>query len=317
MMNISRRHFYSTAYMFTMALTVFLTGAASLPATLFAAPYSAKVFTGIVYKEVGDQKILLNLALPVDENGNLRENAPLCIWIDSGCWYSGGPGAGGMWGKWKVLERGCAVASVSTRSLSTDCFPAQIEDVKAAVRFLRAHAEEYKIDKKRIAVSGASSGGHLSNMLAMPDEFRLFDVGENLEESSQANVVVDFYGPTDFPTVLTRHVGVECIYLALGDEKKQGRKVSDMTPELLAAAKKYSPITYISQKSAPTLILHGAVDPTVPVSQSCLYYEALHSLGVRTEIFLCNTGVHNISTLGEPEVIQKKVFEFLGWEELK
>ncbi len=284
---------------------------------VWAQAWSAKVQRDVVYKEVDGKKILLNIALPVDENGKTRENAPLLIWIDSGCWYSDKPGNGGVWGMMKLWERGCAVASVSTRSLATDAFPAQIEDVKAAVRFLRAHAEEYGIDKNRIAVSGASSGGHLSNMLGMSDEFRLFDVGENLEESSQANVVINFYGPTDFSVLLDRYVGVECIYLALGDKPRKERTLADMTPEMKEIALKCSPITYVTGKSAPTLTFHGVMDTIVPVSQGALYYEALKSRGVRTELWTSNTGVHDIGTLGESELLARKILEFIGWEELK
>lgn len=312
-MLLSRRNFLG---LLLLGL-VLLTGVFHCPAGALAESWKPKVLTGITYKEVNGQKIQLNLGLPMDESGNLRKGAPLMVWLDSGCWYSGKPGNGGIWAKFGVLQRGCAIASVSTRSLATDAFPAQIEDVKAAIRFLRAHADEYGIDKNRIAVSGASSGGHLSNMLAMADDFRLFDVGENLDQSSQANVVVDFYGPTDFPTVLSRHVGTECIYLALGDQKRENRKIEDVTPEMMQAAKKFSPITYVSAKSAPTIILHGAIDPVVPVSQGALYYEALRWNGVRAQIFVTNTGVHKISTLGSDAELFRKIFDFIGWEELK
>ncbi len=284
---------------------------------VWAQAWSAKVQRNVVYKEANGKKILLNIILPVDENGKTRENAPLLIWIDSGCWYSDKPGNGGIWEMMKLWERGCAVASVSTRSLTTDAFPAQIEDVKAAVRFLRARAKEYGIDKKRIAVSGVSSGGHLSNMLGMSDESRLFDVGENLEESSQANVVINFFAPTDFSVFLDRHVGVECIYLALGDKTREGRTLADMTPEMKERALKYSPITYVTEKSAPTLTFHGMMDTIVPVSQGTLYYEALRSRGVRSELWISNTGVHDLGTLGDFKMLERKILEFIGWEELK
>jgi len=282
-----------------------------------AKEWKARVLRNITYKTTDEQEIKLNIGLPEDSKGNLREGAPLFVWIDSGCWFSSGPGNGGLWAHYDLISRGCAIASVATRSLETDSFPAQIEDVKAAIRFLRAHADEYKIDKNRVCVSGASSGGHLANMLSMSDDQRLFDVGENLEESSQANVVINFYGPTDFPVAISRQVCAGCIYPALGDPKIMNRTLDDVTPELLEAAKKYSPITYVTEKTAPTFTLQGAMDPTVGVSQAGLYTEALRLAKVRTKLFISNTGVHNIATLGTKEELGKMIFEFVGWEEVK
>ncbi len=280
-----------------------------------SAEWKTRALKNVVYKEVDGKQIKLNLFLPEDENGNLRENAPLMIWLDSGCWYSGEPGGGGEWASFNPNQRGIALASVSTRSLTTDIFPAQIEDVKAAVRFLRAHAAEYHLDKTRFAVSGASSGGHLSLMLGMSDEFRLFDVGENLQESSQANVVIDFFGPADFSN-LTVAVGYECIYLVLGDQTRQGRKVEDLSIGLLEKAKKYSPITYASEKYAPTLILHGTNDWIVPITHSAVFYQKLHSLGVRCQLYVQNGGEHKVQSLGEAGALHAMISEFIGWEEL-
>ena len=301
---------------------LFLALLCALSVVFYAAPGSAKewkarVLRNITYNTTDEQEIKLNIALPEDSKGNLREGAPLFVWIDSGCWYSKGPGNGGFWAHYGLIGRGCAVASVATRSLENACFPAQIEDVKAAIRFLRAHADEYKIDKNRICVSGASSGGHLSNMLSMSDEQRIFDVGDNLEESSQANVVINFYGPTDFVNAVTRTVCTSCIYPALGDPKVHGRTMDDVTPELIESAKKYSPITYVTSKTAPTFTLHGAMDTTVGLSQAALYNEALRLAKVRCKLFISNTGVHSIPTLGSKEELGAMIFEFIGWEELK
>ena len=112
----------------------------------------------VVYKKVGDREIKLNLYRPVDQDGKVVAGTPLLIWLDSGCWYSDKPGNGGLWRMMDALKKDFAIASVSHRPITEAPFPAPIEDVRAAVRFLRKHAADYGYDPNRIAVSGASSG---------------------------------------------------------------------------------------------------------------------------------------------------------------
>ena len=85
-----------------------------------------------------------------------------------------------------------------TRLSQHAVFPAQLQDCKAAVRWLRAHGAEFGLDPERVAVGGASAGGHLAAMVGATGHTRAFDVGEHLDVSSRAQAVVDFFGPTDF-----------------------------------------------------------------------------------------------------------------------
>ena len=280
-----------------------------------AAKFPAKVVRDIVYKTVEGEQLKLNLFLPL-KDGKQGENVPLLLWMDSGCWYSSNkPGSGGFWASAKALEKGFAVASVTHRTLGKgNVFPSQIEDVRAAVRFLRAHAKEYGLDPNRFAASGASSGGHLSAMLGVPD--KIFDVGENLEFSGQVNCVVEFYGPAS-PYIWVNNPPksvASCMYLVLGVGKDQLKPIIENVDAINPMAKKCSPMTYVNADFAPTLILHGVMDTTVPVSQSVLFYESLLKAKVRTQLVINNTGVHQIKSLGSTSDLTKIIFDFIEWK---
>lgn len=274
--------------------------------------------TDIVYKKVGDREIKLNLYLPL-KDGQTLKGEPLLIWLDTGCWYSDAPGNGGIWGgwnKWEAIKRGFAVASVSHRPISEASFPAPMEDVRAAVRFLRKHADEYGYDPDRFAAAGASSGGHLSLTLGISDEKTPFNVGDNLDVSGQVQRVIDYYGPADLAVVFDRYAkeAIDCIYLAVGMPREAADKANaEQYAELQARAVKYSPITYVDKNFAPTLILHGTNDTIVPFSQSALMYERFRIEGVRTQLVVSDGGVHDITTLFSADLMKREIYEFLQW----
>ena len=279
------------------------------------APNGVREERGIVYKTADGQDLKLNLFLPTYD-GVPGDKVPLLIWLDSGCWYSNGPGNGGYWSTLKALEKGFAVASVGHRSLSGPfVFPAQIEDVRHAVQFLRSRAKEYGLDPDRFAASGASSGGHLSSTLGLSDKNFVFD-RKDIPCSGQVNAVIEFYGPAacdrwiaDPPYVIP-----DCMYQALGAKKTDGKPLAEQADALADAAKKYAPRNYIDADFAPTFVLHGVMDKTVPVSQGVLFYETLKKAGVRTRLYISNTGVHDINSLGTPEELGPMIFDFLGWK---
>ena len=266
----------------------------------------------IVYKTVDGQDICLNLFCPT-AGGEQVAPAPLLIDMISGGWVSGAPASGGFWRETGALEKGYAIASVSHRSVTPECvFPAQIEDVKAAVRFLRAHAEEYGLDPNRFAALGASSGGHMASMLGLSDEFREFDVGENLDQSSQIQVVFDLCCTADMEFYLKRSPDQvpAPVYHVLGTQKRTDVPYDEQAAPLLEKARKYSPITYVNANFSPTLILQGAQDDAVLPSQSCLFYEALKKVGVRTELYIDNTKGHTAEFFTREEKA-KLMYDFL------
>jgi hypothetical protein len=164
----------------------------------FAQTAGVKSHRDLVYVEGGHERHKLDLYLPEKADGPL----PLIIWVHGGGWQNGSkdgcpPLRGGY------IERGYAVASINYRLSGHAVFPAQIEDCKAAIRWLRAHAKEYGLDAKRFGVWGSSAGGHLVALLGTSGDVKEFDVGANLDQSSRVQAVCDYYGPTDFTVFVT------------------------------------------------------------------------------------------------------------------
>ena len=306
------RRFFCQA---TLALLAATTFTIAVPSRVNADEPEYQAISDIVYKQVGDRKITLNLFMPV-KDGQIVKGRPLLIYLDSGCWYSGEPGNGGVWTDLGARERGFAIASVSHRPINEAQFPAPMEDVRAAVRFLRKHASEYGYDPDRFAVCGCSSGGNLSLSLGISDEKSPFNVGDNLDVSGQVQVVVDFFGPSDFKDVFTRYPNqaIDCIYDACGFKRDAAKPDDPNHAALMEKAVFYSPITYVDENYAPTILLQGTVDPLVPLSQSALMFEKIAVHGVRSRIVVTNGGVHNPGTLGSRDDRIREIFDFLEWK---
>jgi acetyl esterase/lipase len=181
-------------------------------------------------------------------------------------------------------------------------FPAQLEDVKCAVRSFRANAEQYGIDPDRIGVWGPSAGGHLVNMLGVTDPAAGFERGEYLDQSSRVQAVVDLFGPADLTIDFSRtFVNLKASVFANYD---------------LAKA---SPITYISPDDPPFLILQGDRDRVVPLSQSQLLYEAMIAGGMQAELVVVKDGDHGFTdpnTTPNREEITAMIVKFFE-EQLK
>lgn len=274
--------------------------------------YKVKPVRNIVYKIVDGQTLTLNLFLP-EKNGQTRQHAPLLIHCDSGGWYSGDPGGGGKWMELGAVEKGFAVASVPHRSAKKYRFPSQIEDVKAAVRFLRAHAGEYGLDKSRFAAMGFSSGGHIASMLGIPDRVKTFDVGENLGESSQVQAVFNFFSTTSIDFMLKHNKCVDPIYNVLGAMAYKDKPADQIPLEIMELAKRCSPLTYAASDFAPIINFYGVKDPAIPPSQGCLLHEQLLLKGVKSRLIIANEGVHDANSVISPQELGKLVWEFLDW----
>jgi acetyl esterase/lipase len=225
----------------------------------------------LIYVEGGHERHKLDLYLPEKAGGPL----PLIIWVHGGGWQNGSkdgcpPLRGGY------IESGYAVASINYRLSGHAVFPAQIEDCKAAIRWLRAHSKEFGLDAKRFGVWGSSAGGHLVALLGTSGEVKEFDVGANLDQSSRVQAVCDYYGPTDLAVFVTTP-GYERHATADAPEAKL---IGGAVLENKAKAARVNPITYVSKDDPPFLIVHGDQDPTVPINQSQLLFEALKKTGV-------------------------------------
>ena len=155
-------------------------------------PAGVKALRDLAYVDGGVEHQKLDLYLP--ENASVP--CPLIIWIHGGA-FSGGDKAGCP--ALRMTEQGYAVASLNYRLSGEAPFPALIEDCKAAVRWLRAHAEKmHRLDPEHFGAWGSSAGGHLVAFLGTSGGVQEFDKGANLNLSSRVQAVCDYYGPTDF-----------------------------------------------------------------------------------------------------------------------
>lgn len=198
-----------------------------------------------------------------------------------------------------LLKHGFAIVAVNHRSSRDAIFPAQINDIKGVVRFLRANAQKYNLDTNFVGITGTSSGGHLSAMMGTSGGVANYtvgdktiniegDVGSNSEMSSRVDAVVDWFGPTTF------QIMDSCGSTMVHDAPDSPESVLIGGPiqendELCALA---DPITYIDNNDPPFLIIHGDADPLVPHCQSVMLHKALINKGVKSEIFSVSGGGH-------------------------
>jgi acetyl esterase/lipase len=253
-------------------------------------PEGTRVFRDIDYVPDGHQNQRLDLYLPA-----AGEDLPLIIYLHGGAWLTGSKNQVPAIG---YVEKGYAVASVGYRFSQHAIFPAQLEDVKAAVRWLRANASEYGIDPDRFAAWGQSAGSHLAIMLGVTDGVTKFEVGENLDVSSAVQVVIDNYGPTDFALMDAnrRPDGQE----HNPAESPESQLVGGALQDNLAAVARANPITYVSEGDAPFLVVHGDADPLVPHHQSEILVAALERVDVPVEFYTVAGGGHGRFT--DPKV---------------
>lgn len=205
---------------------------------------------------------------------------PLVVSVHGGAFMEGDKGdVFAVEGFDQLLEAGYALASLNYRLSGEAIAPAQIQDVKAALRWLRAHAREYHLKPEKIAAWGASAGGNLVALLgtscAAP-ALEGTDLG-NASQSSCVQAVVDWFGPTDFVQMDSQFAGSECLQTHNDPDSPESRLVGapiQLRPDLVKAA---NPITYVTPFAPPFLIMHGTEDCVVPPQQSQLLYDDLLS----------------------------------------
>ena len=262
-------------------------------------PEGTVVHRDLAYMVDGHPRQKLDLYLP-----RQGDSLPLIINIHGGAFRMGSKEDGVPL---EYLARGYAVASINYRLSQHAVFPAQIEDGKAAVRWLRAHANEYRLDPDRFAAWGASAGGHLAAMLGTTGDTTGFDVGSHLDQSSRVQAVVDYFGPTDFLQMDAHRLPHGQRHDPADSPESQliGGPIQEH-PEKTARA---NPITYVSPGDPPFLIVHGDQDPLVPHHQSQLLDAALKQAAVPVTFYTVQGAGHGRFT--DPRV-QELTREFLA-----
>lgn len=215
-----------------------------------------------------------------------------------------------------LLDAGFAVVSINHRSSSDAKFPAQINDVKGAIRFIRANAQKYKLDTRFIGITGFSSGGHLASMAGVTNDMKTRtlgsttidiegNVGGNLRQSSNVDAVVDWFGPVDMSRMENCEIPK--------DEKSPEAALLGCppreNPELVSLV---SPISYVSDKSPRFLVVHGDADAVVPHCQSVFFSEELKKADKLEEFITVPGGQHGPVTFNEQTF--KKMTDFFKKE---
>jgi len=240
------------------------------------------VHRDLAYVPGGHERQKLDLYLPKE-----GRNLPLIINIHGGAFKAGSKENGVPL---QYLNQGYAIASINYRLSQHAIFPAQIEDCKAAVRWLRAHATEFRLNPTRFAAWGSSAGGHLAAMLGTTGETREFDVGANLDQSSRVQAVVDYFGPTDFLQMDAHRLPNGMTHDSANSPESE--LIGGAIQENKEKAARANPITYITSKAPPFLICHGDSDPLVPHHQSELLDAALRKAGVPVTFYTVKGGGH-------------------------
>ena len=257
---------------------------------------AAEPMLDIVYAETDDGPLLLDLYLPD------TANPPLVLWIHGGAWRFGSkdePSA------LPIVEQGFALASIEFRQSPVAPFPAQVHDIKAAIRFLRANAGRLGFRAERVAIWGHSSGGHLAALIGTTNDVTDLEgaLGEHLDQSSAVQAIIDMAGPTDFTTILAQSTefGVSVRKPALellldGDLE---------VPDVVARARQASPYFHVSAGDPPLLVMHGVQDPQVPINQALQLQVAYERLGLVVEHHWLVDAAHGSPDYYRGEALQK------------
>jgi acetyl esterase/lipase len=239
-------------------------------AELNAAPKSTR---DVSFANVAGVPLLLDLylpELPLADGGT--QPLGLIVWVHGGAWRAGSRASPGLLG---LTARGWALASVDYRLSTVARFPAQIFDIKAALRYLRAHAAEYGIARAPFVIAGSSAGGHLAALVGVSNGERELE-GENREGSSDVQAIVSLFGASDLTQILAQSsphglsVRVPALDLLLGGQP-------DQLPELARLA---SPVFHVDARDPPLLLVHGDQDDQMPIEQSRELEAAYRKLGL-------------------------------------
>ncbi|MFT7642501.1 MAG: acetyl esterase/lipase [Pirellulaceae bacterium] len=267
-----------------------------------------RVIKDIRYAEVDGHQLLLDLYLPTKV-----KQPPLVVWVHGGAWRSGSKSNMPLT---DLVENGFAIASVDYRLSPVAKFPAQIHDCKAAIRYLRGTARKYGYNARRVGVAGSSAGGHLAALIGVTNSHLKLEgiAGDYQKNSSSIQAIVDYYGPTNFTTILkqsTPHglsVRVPALKLLLGAGP-------DQEPEL---AKLASPVFHVTKEDPPLLLIHGDQDPQVPINQSHELQGAYEKLNLSVRFEVVHGGAHGGRDFNDKrrnEMVRKFFTEHLGENE--
>lgn len=260
-------------------------------------PEGVEVTRDLEYRQAFHRPVLLDLYRPAKFKGRL----PVVVWVHGGGWKNGSKNnCPAAW----LAQHGFAIASINYRLTHEARWPTQIEDCRAAVRWLRSHARQHRLNPDRIGAWGSSAGGHLVAILgtiAAPGNERV---------SGRVQAVCDWFGPTDLLTMP---------YNVVADGRTPEQVANSNGAKLLGAtvgevpekARHASALHHVSADDPPFLVMHGEKDPGVPISQSERFVAELKRAGVDVTWQVVKGAGHGGKEFKTPEVrrIVREFFE--------
>jgi acetyl esterase/lipase len=263
---------------------------------------SASEYKDISYASVDDMDLVLDIYVPSNVDA-----PPLVIYVHGGAWRFGTKEDGVPM---EFVEAGFAVASLDFRQSSEDIdFPAMVHDIKAGVRFLRASAGDYGYDASKVAITGASSGAHLAQMVGVSNGHSELEgnLGNHTSVSSDIQAIVSYFGASDLTTILSQstpfglNVRTPALELLLGALPED-----DMGQAELA-----SPVYHVDASDPPLLLLHGDRDPQMPINQTLQMFGAYKAASLDVYFDPVHGAVHGGPGFFDPEHLQRAI-EFLN-----
>lgn len=272
----------------------------------------------IVYKTVGGKKLTIDLLTPSTATAN--KPAPLVVFI-SGGGFTGVNDPGTIDQRMAFAKAGFVVAAVQHRVIPQTTMPGPLQDIKSAIRFLKANAASYNIDKSKVAVAGNSAGGYFATMVGVTGNNKTMtidgkevalDVDNDLDESSAVNAVIDLYGVSDLTIIgsgLSQELQdghksaatTEAMLLAGAAAGKKGEGVfAESMEDKVAAA---SPYTYIDADDPDFLIMHGNKDTLVSPVASADLQNRLEAAGVKVGRYILDGAGHGGAKFAQPEAL--------------
>ena len=234
-----------------------------------------------------------------------QEPPKTLVWVHGGAWRAGSRASMPLN---EFVKQGYAIASVDYRLTPVARFPAQVHDIKAAIRFLRAHSQALEIDTREIVIAGASAGGHLAALVGTTNGHPELEgtVGEHLNHSSDVQKIISYYGASNLTSILnqsTPHglgVRIPALQLLLGGQPDKKQKL----------AKLASPVFHIDPQDPPLFLVHGDQDPQMPINQAHELKGAYDRIKLPNAFVVLHGSAHGGSTFYSPE-LSSQIIQFL------
>lgn len=252
-------------------------------------PSDAIYHANIPYVKNGHYRQVLDLYLP---KGHSTKNKPLplVIWIHGGGWQKGSKLL--IDKQAQLLNKGFALASVNYRLSQHAIFPAQLHDSKAAVRFLRKHANKYGLDADNFGVWGSSAGGHLVSLLGTTGDVPEMEGSVGITGiSSRVQAVNVWFGPSDMFKMF-EHIKQNEPKRTDFSKQPLTKLFAGMPSTKSSLIKQASPLEYVSSDDPAFLIMHGDKDPIVPIEQSELLHKKLTEVNVENDFYIIKGAKH-------------------------